>query len=842
MRLSLYNILFSTTAIACTAVNVNANVNAAVDHRQQRLGSKSKSLRRPNQPNIETREVGPGLFSISVPPTADHIDAGRRRRRRRKLEEHKSCVLLLEDVYYHKEDPKNVEEKWVCTIDDYVSEDGGVPAPYSFYLDGDIDQINQFLADAKIQSATHTLNWDSADFVTLDEDEDTMTLHAQITENQQIGLWIEPINNIVFTNGSDDRRLRSLQSTKGSKKTLVIRIVGGGVGPSDDLVQIREEVFDNEVGLRSQMGACSHRQLLIEPFNGKTKGGVFKGNISGGVVELRIETNPHGTLDKKMENVAIGAAWQVFGDLQKQMDLVVFVMPPGIQPDFAAYAYIGTPLSFFSDQSIRDSMIQMHEIGHNLGLQHSGEGGEEYGDSSGYMGYTEKIDPIMCYNAVNNYQLGWYSVHSFNPITYGIHGDTFSISGVHRYNPNDSEKFVSVRLVQDSLPQDYYIGYNKAEGINSETQEGGDKVIVFSKDGDTHESVLSWKLAELSLGEMYIIQDFDNSGSYVTITFLDVVDHAAVVEVLPESSQSPTATPMPSNSPSMKPSYRPSSIPSPVPTTGPSDQPSFAPTNEPSESPSLAPTKKPTDGPTSFPTKSFSPSISAKPSSSPSDRPSSSPSISSRPTISAMPSSDPSVRPSSTPTISAAPSISTRPSSSPSENPTYSPTSSPSSSPTEFVCADDISLTITVRTDGAPEDTSWKLRVVGSETIAHISEYQKSFETHDYAYCLEYATCYRFSIFDEGGDGFSTYPDNFSDQPGIFTAKLGGKVKARHRGDWGSRRSYKICTNPDPFSVLGDELAIGEETNNVPEIGEIEVELSDASETEVADSVHYITP
>ena len=67
-----------------------------------------------------------------------------------------------------------------------------------------------------------------------------------------------------------------------------------------------------------------------------------------------------------MENDSNAAAAYVFGRLYEQFDLVLFAMPPGIRPGFAAYAYIGSPFSYYSDTSIEDVMVQMHEVGHNL--------------------------------------------------------------------------------------------------------------------------------------------------------------------------------------------------------------------------------------------------------------------------------------------------------------------------------------------------------------------------------------------------------------------------------------------------------------------------------------------
>jgi len=52
----------------------------------------------------------------------------------------------------------------------------------------------------------------------------------------------------------------------------------------------------------------------------------------------------------------------------------------------------------------------MHEIGHNLGLAHSGEGTSTYDDKSGMMGYSYSSDdnPVMCFNNAKNWQLGWF--------------------------------------------------------------------------------------------------------------------------------------------------------------------------------------------------------------------------------------------------------------------------------------------------------------------------------------------------------------------------------------------------------------------------------------------------
>jgi hypothetical protein len=57
----------------------------------------------------------------------------------------------------------------------------------------------------------------------------------------------------------------------------------------------------------------------------------------------------------------------------------------------------------------------MHELGHNLGIQHSGDRSATtdnekiYGDMSGYMGFLHgNGQPRMCFNAAKSWKLGWY--------------------------------------------------------------------------------------------------------------------------------------------------------------------------------------------------------------------------------------------------------------------------------------------------------------------------------------------------------------------------------------------------------------------------------------------------
>jgi hypothetical protein len=217
------------------------------------------------------------------------------------------------------------------------------------------------------------------------------------------------------------------------------------------------------------------------------------------------------------------------------------------------------------------------------------------------MGYSSTIDPRMCYNAANNYQLGWYSQYSIKPTASDGYGGTFTISGVAGYNKNDQTRFVSLRLEQENLNFSYYIGYNWAFGANTETQEDANKLIIVQKAGDASASEISWKKAALSLGESYVIDNYDVSGRSVTVTFTRIDDVHAVVDVIPEAlpSVSPSSSPIgfPSSNPIDVPSAEPSSTPIDVPSAEPSSNPIDVPSAEPSTLPSVSPV---TDPPTGF--------------------------------------------------------------------------------------------------------------------------------------------------------------------------------------------------------------------------------------------------
>ena len=168
----------------------------------------------------------------------------------------------------------------------------------------------------------------------------------------------------------------------------------------------------------------------------------------------------------------------------------------------------------------------MHEIGHNLGLDHSGDASNPYNDRSGYMGLSYAFDdlPEMCYNAPKSWQLGWYDgaktlelpdITSTGSFTWS--GTLVGISDFN--NAAATGKYVIIKIEQASSTQNLYVNFNRISGINKNSQQHQDRVLVTAQ-ADTGQST---HLTALTIGQSYVENDFDgNFGKNFAITVDDI--------------------------------------------------------------------------------------------------------------------------------------------------------------------------------------------------------------------------------------------------------------------------------------------------------------------------------
>jgi hypothetical protein len=333
-------------------------------------------------------------------------------------------------------------------------------------------------------------------------------------------------------------------------QTLVVRVQNGnGVGPDATVAQLKESVFDDAVSLKTQYDACSYGKLKIQPFVGRTDTGIW---INNGVVSIKADYT--GSDRGHMQQKVFEKAKERLGDLDNEKyDLIMFCFPPGTG-DWLAYAFVDSKYSFYNNEWCGYVSTQMHEVGHNLGLAHSGEVDEgNYADQTGFMGFSYPIDDQrMCFNAAKSYQLDWYydQVKSINPLNKrGSATRTYKLNGVSDYG-RDKSSMIVLRLEQtlNGSPKDYYIGFNRRDGINKDTVEDQDVVTVVRKEsGGPHEYGQSMQVAELEIGFSYVIPNFNNDRDveirYIAGGYENKFAYVQIVDVERQKAKDANASP-----------------------------------------------------------------------------------------------------------------------------------------------------------------------------------------------------------------------------------------------------------------------------------------------------------
>ena len=330
---------------------------------------------------------GAVIAQMPTPSFSTSTLRGRRQLHLSKTE----CTLFLKDIQYlpieeadssgdevkhhdHDHDHQKTdfhssrtEEKWSCEFSPAQAKNFGVD---TVEIEG-IDE--KFLQSHGAKSGRSTLVISEG---TIEGTEKIIVPSTASVEVHELSK--DEIND---RRGQRQRRHRNLATPSGRLRTLVVRVIAkDGTEPTASIQKMRADVFEDKLCLKSQYDACSHGQLKIEPYQGKTQTGR---SISGGVVDVKINSNPVNGNKQTFETNAKAKAAELYGDLT-QFDLILFCIPPGTG-DWLAYAYVNRLDSYYNDNWCSSISTQVHEVGHNLGLAHSGEGFISYGDQSGMM-------------------------------------------------------------------------------------------------------------------------------------------------------------------------------------------------------------------------------------------------------------------------------------------------------------------------------------------------------------------------------------------------------------------------------------------------------------------------
>ena len=165
--------------------------------------------------------------------------------------------------------------------------------------------------------------------------------------------------------------------------------------------------------------------------------------------------------------------------------------------------------------SLVETFFSYVDVGHNLNLAHAGET-STYDDQSGMMGYSYSSDegPVMCFNAPKTYQLGWFSnFHVDIELTTPISPWTWNgnlVGQAERDNANISQDDMMIVRIFGFGGTDYYVSYNRKTGINSGSQEGGNQVLIHSRENGIGYGT-STLLAKLNSGGAHTVSNYDGS-------------------------------------------------------------------------------------------------------------------------------------------------------------------------------------------------------------------------------------------------------------------------------------------------------------------------------------------
>jgi hypothetical protein len=308
-------------------------------------------------------------------------DQGCRTVRSLALPEDTACTLYQKDTQW--EDGHD-DQVWSCEFTKEhtaLMEAGGLDTSAGINDMLEIDSIaaNEIIDDAGVISGTAILQ--SSDFklkqcngagvikLVVPKD-DTLYEIKELSEDDRRHYKARRARRRALSLQSGrDYGHRNLVDSKGTFETLVVRVkASNGKEPAGSEMELYEDIFNDSSSLRSQYAACSKDQLIFNPAQGYGSPVTGNSDTNTGVVTVNVDVDSSDF--QVLETSAFSKASETYGTLSPQFDLVIFCQPSS--GSWVGYAYVNDYRSFYNDFWCSKMSALVHEVGHNLGLHHSG--------------------------------------------------------------------------------------------------------------------------------------------------------------------------------------------------------------------------------------------------------------------------------------------------------------------------------------------------------------------------------------------------------------------------------------------------------------------------------------
>jgi len=320
---------------------------------------------------------------------------------------------------------------------------------------------------------------------------------------------IPPNADIHFVASRNINRQRRLTQTFGSRTVLVVLVKAPDSLQSNSVRSLANGTFGiggQQYSVASQYSSCSAGKLNFIPASG------YPTRITNGVINIALPSSINDIYISDLENSMKIAAKVLLGinDLNNHFSHIMFCMPRGTKikgndaKTWSAYGITPGQYSYYNNNWCKSLSAKMHELGHNLGLQHSNENGITYDDRSCMMGYSyyDKGSPAMCFNGHKNFVLGWYADKQItvNPTTTSG-AWSGKLVGFVDYMKASIDRNEYVLIISGNL----YIQYNLAKGFNFQVQEKANMVTIATAPNSKSISTL---LLSLSAKQFVVIDSY----------------------------------------------------------------------------------------------------------------------------------------------------------------------------------------------------------------------------------------------------------------------------------------------------------------------------------------------